>query len=894
MKYLIFILSILTALILNHAHAQQYIEKQESTIVNTIPNAGFESGKGQWTISVSSTASIVSGVSALQGASSLRFDSTAVSQTVASRLISVPKSLQGKPCQLEGLYYNSEPTNYYLIQALDASGTVLTSTSLNVLTSATVARLTNFNCPTTSMQARVISTSSAAYVDLDAFHLGSIKNITKNEVVSVLGYEPVSTVTASSPISITGGASNPVVSLVESGVTSGTSFTRVLVDGYGRVTSGGLILSSEIESSLGYVAANSGTVLYKANNLSDLASATVARNSLGLGSLAIKNFVDLGTSEVSGTLISSNGGTGFNTYSTGDLLVASGTGLVKLPIGLNTQVLTSDGSTAQWLDSSGGGGSGTGFNFLSNPTFEKNILGYTQENSAGTNGVASQESYAVSSPTNTKYFRFTFGQNNNVIFPVSTPTFAKGLDCEFGGRVRANSGTVTAYAMASGTPLTVSSSVITSQALTLSTDWQELPKVFSPCSQVGDMAWAFAGSTSGTVVELDDLYTGLLKSSKTGAIIGPTRTYTPTLTGFGSATNIAFSYTQRGDKVHIEGSLTAGTYSGVEVRISLPNNWTIKSPQSGTFVVGKYARGETSTNHGGFVLGQNGVSYVVFSDSGTFSNSSINALSTVTALSSNGVKVSFNFEVPVDGLQATGTTLDSQCKTDLDCTNEFSARISATGVVSDENLDWINGNCSYSAPLWTCNFNSGVFSASPNCTASPNFQASNDVGAAITTQSSSTVTVQVVEATASVQKAFVLRCAKQGADYKAKNVIEAYLSKTVTSTGNYIERTERARVVGTTEDTVCSSSPCTILRQSGGFSSVTRIGTGQYELNFSAGTFLSAPDCVFFNKASAANTFMSQGVGLAAPTATKITVQSVSDTGSSTDAAFSVHCTGPR
>jgi hypothetical protein len=48
--------------------------------------------------------------------------------------------------------------------------------------------------------------------------------------------------------------------------------------------------------------------------------------------------------------------------------------------------------------------------------------------------------------------------------------------------------------------------------------------------------------------------------------------------------------------------------------------------------------------------------------------------------------------------------------------NEFSAKVSSTGVVSAENLDFINGNCSISATSqFTCNFNSSIFTVAPNC-----------------------------------------------------------------------------------------------------------------------------------------------------------------------------------
>lgn len=47
--------------------------------------------------------------------------------------------------------------------------------------------------------------------------------------------------------------------------------------------------------------------------------------------------------------------------------------------------------------------------------------------------------------------------------------------------------------------------------------------------------------------------------------------------------------------------------------------------------------------------------------------------------------------------------------------NVFSAKISSAGVVSDENEDFINGNCTVSG-TFTCNFVSGKFSVAPNCT----------------------------------------------------------------------------------------------------------------------------------------------------------------------------------
>jgi len=61
-----------------------------------------------------------------------------------------------------------------------------------------------------------------------------------------------------------------------------------------------------------------------------------------------------GTITIAGTLITSNGGTGLNSYTAGDLVYyATGTALSKLGIGSSTFILTSSGTAPQWSDPSG-------------------------------------------------------------------------------------------------------------------------------------------------------------------------------------------------------------------------------------------------------------------------------------------------------------------------------------------------------------------------------------------------------------------------------------------------------------------------------------------------------------------------------------------------------------
>ncbi|MGL4556280.1 MAG: hypothetical protein ACRCV5_02170, partial [Afipia sp.] len=115
----------------------------------------------------------------------------------------------------------------------------------------------------------------------------------------------------------------------------------------------------------------------------------------------------------------------------------------------------------------------------------------------------------------------------------------------------------------------------------------------------------------------------------------------------------------------------------------------------------------------------------------------------------------------------------------------------------------------------------------------------------------------------------------------------------VTSNSSGTERVERARVGGSTNDTtVCSSSPCTIHRQSGAWlTSVSRGGSGSYTLNIATGIFSGPPTCTF-NPANNASLFATSA---GTTTATSVGFTSaVSSTGTVTDTYFDVICMGPR
>lgn len=105
----------------------------------------------------------------------------------------------------------------------------------------------------------------------------------------------------------------------------------------------------------------------------------------------------------------------------------------------------------------------------------------------------------------------------------------------------------------------------------------------------------------------------------------------------------------------------------------------------------------------------------------------------------------------------------------------YSAKVSSAGVVSGENTDWINGNASISdTSLFTINFNTSVFTVSPNCFVTANtgtVSAISQIDGAATTSSVSVRTTNSPSTKAAY--GFEIVCQKQGADYKTSKAYVA-------------------------------------------------------------------------------------------------------------------------
>ena len=104
--------------------------------------------------------------------------------------------------------------------------------------------------------------------------------------------------------------------------------------------------------------------------------------------------------------------------------------------------------------------------------------------------------------------------------------------------------------------------------------------------------------------------------------------------------------------------------------------------------------------------------------------------------------------------------------------NEFSAYLSdgsGTAVVSRENVDWINGNCTNgSSGNYTCTLNSGVFAEIPNCVVVNAQGSPADASCSINATSTTSFNIgcRNQSNTTNADKDTLVFCQKSGSDYK--------------------------------------------------------------------------------------------------------------------------------
>jgi len=137
-----------------------------------------------------------------------------------------------------------------------------------------------------------------------------------------------------------------------------------------------------------------------------------------------------------------------------------------------------------------------------------------------------------------------------------------------------------------------------------------------------------------------------------GAVVGEWQSYTPTLTGFGSAVK-NFYWRQCGDSIEIQATLQAGTPTGSTASFTLPNSWTaasIAAAASSYSSIGFWNTNQAAAA-GSVITPQPGTNLLYF---GTFG--AVNSTSTGSAVCSGfNAVVTLSARLQINELAGSGT-----------------------------------------------------------------------------------------------------------------------------------------------------------------------------------------------------------------------------------------------
>jgi hypothetical protein len=338
-----------------------------------------------------------------------------------------------------------------------------------------------------------------------------------------------------------------------------------------------------------------------------------------------------------------------------------------------------DAGVETQVGSGTGGGSG-GINYISNGSAEdNNTTGWgTYADSAGTSPVDGSGGTAnvtiSTSGTSPLIGVYSFlmvkdavnrqGQGWEYDFTIDSAYKAKVLQIDFEYLV--SSGTFVAGTSSADSDVTVwiydvtNAVVIQPSAYKLLSNSSTLSTKHSATFQSASNSTSYrlifhVGSTSASAYTLKvDGISVAPEQYVYGTPVTDWQAYTPTLTGFGTATSVNFQWRRVGDNVEVRGKFTSGTSTGVEARASLPS---VTSADTGKIasiqLVGMGANSAAAANSR-TVLIEPSVGYFTFGI--TTSNPLTKANGSSVAIS--GEIISFFGLVPVQGFSSSVQTSD--------------------------------------------------------------------------------------------------------------------------------------------------------------------------------------------------------------------------------------------
>lgn len=309
-----------------------------------------------------------------------------------------------------------------------------------------------------------------------------------------------------------------------------------------------------------------------------------------------------------------------------------------------------------------------------------------------------------------------------------------------------------------------------------------------------------------------------------------------------------------GSDLLMKGRLTVGAPTASEARINLPLWNGVQLTTSGTQkiplieIVGFAHRNALTTTQYG-ILAEPSVGYLTIDaqSGGTAGLAKQNG----STLFGTGDIISFTARIPIEGWENSNIIIGQfngleSCTDTYQCTDVFSASISeTTGIVSRENVDFINGNCTVTTGTFTCPLKSGIgLTQLLNCEATVEGGGRLMAYRGATSSSSQIVFTQETLAGASVTDTrFNIICQKQGVDYIGKTAKAVASDQNIATPGVTKVKACYYAFGGAsstlTSPTECTSGTCAeIVDTCGTASPPIFAATGLYQsLTFTAGTF---------------------------------------------------------
>jgi hypothetical protein len=165
--------------------------------------------------------------------------------------------------------------------------------------------------------------------------------------------------------------------------------------------------------------------------------------------------------------------------------------------------------------------------------------------------------------------------------------------------------------------------------------------------------------------------------------------------------------------------------------------------------------------------------------------------------------------IPVNELNGNVSTYSAPCGTN--CVNEFSFVGSSTGIVSNENIDWINGNGTVSdTSQYTYNINSNVFTGNINCQCNAGPLSSGNLhNCQVSTVSPTSITIRTIRTITSTGVTGItpiihtVSCQKSSTDYQ--------ISRSITGSFKALDVVYARATVTSGTQTIASTATDTII-----------------------------------------------------------------------------------